>query len=381
MANSIEKRGSHVSEILLSPTTDYQKQPGEEKTATEKSKYLTFRWMLGVVFVIIVAIIWTLSSVLVQYIFHDLSYDKPFFLTYIGVALFAINLPIWYTTEYIKMWYRGKNSGDTDRSSFHAKIVEKSNWRAVIRVSAVIAPLWFIANFTYNQSLDYTSVTSNTIMSSTSTVFTFLISVLALKEPFNWWKLLGVALCMGGNVVTLANDSDSENDHVWGDIEALFSSFMYAVYTTVIRRMIPDEEQVSISVFFGFIGLISLVCIAPVEIIFHFTNVESLDGLTWKILGLLVFNTLFNNVLSDYLWARSVLLTSPTVATVGLSLTVPVAIISDRIFNDTNPTGWTILAALLVIAGFVLINLISKKQAVDEHEEKEQAKEAAEIDA
>ena len=36
-----------------------------------------------------------------------------------------------------------------------------------------------------------------------------------------------------------------------------------------------------------------------------------------------------NNVLSDYLWARAVVLTTPTVATVGLSLTIPLAFISD----------------------------------------------------
>ena len=36
-----------------------------------------------------------------------------------------------------------------------------------------------------------------------------------------------------------------------------------------------------------------------------------------------------NNVLSDYLWARAVVLTTPTVATVGLSLTIPLAFVSD----------------------------------------------------
>jgi hypothetical protein len=41
------------------------------------------------------------------------------------------------------------------------------------------------------------------------------------------------------------------------------------------------------------------------------------------------FQAIFDNVVADYLWARAVILTSPTVATVGLSLTIPLAFISD----------------------------------------------------
>ena len=42
------------------------------------------------------------------------------------------------------------------------------------RVSMVIFPLFFIANFSYNVSLAHTSVTSNTIISTTSSLWTFL---------------------------------------------------------------------------------------------------------------------------------------------------------------------------------------------------------------
>lgn len=37
-------------------------------------------------------------------------------------------------------------------------------------------------------------------------------------------------------------------------------------------------------------------------------------------MGLLVLKGLLDNVLSDYLWARAVLLTSPTVATCGTTI-------------------------------------------------------------
>jgi solute carrier family 35 protein F5 len=46
------------------------------------------------------------------------------------------------------------------------------------------------------------------------------------------------------------------------------------------------------------------------------------------VFGFVMLNALFDDVIADYLWARSVLLTSPTVATVGLSMTIPMAILT-----------------------------------------------------
>ena len=41
-------------------------------------------------------------------------------------------------------------------------------------------------------------------------------------------------------------------------------------------------------------------------------------------------------ILSDYLWAQAVILTSATVATVGTGLTIPLAFVSDSILHPTN---------------------------------------------
>ncbi|KAE9125497.1 hypothetical protein PF010_g5607 [Phytophthora fragariae] len=334
----------------------------------------SFDWLLGVTFLLIVALIWTFASVLVQYIFHNLSFQGPFFLTYVGISLFSVNLPLWYASQVAwpraRAWLRGL---PTDGKLSHGELLRRSGKQAsyshIFRISAIISPLWFVANFTYNMSLNLTSVSSSTIVSSTSTVFTFLLSVVLLKEPFVWLKLAGVILCMAGNISTIFNDegADDRADHVVGDLVALFAAFMYGVYTTAIRRLIPDDESVSISLFFGFIGVINMVCLLPFVLTFHYTAVESLSGLTLEILLLIGVKGLFDNVLSDYLWARAVLLTSPTVATVGLSLTVPLAIVADFWFHGMLPTHVTLLASALVISGFVLINVGTKQNQHEYH--------------
>ena len=78
----------------------------------------------------------------------------------------------------------------------------------------------------------------------------------------------------------------------------------------------------------------------------------------------MVISGLFNNVISDYLWARSVVLTSSTVATVGLSITIPMAMVADFLVHSQSPTGLSSGGAILVVIGFCLVN-ISKETEVD----------------
>ncbi len=160
---------------------------------------------------------------------------------------------------------------------------------------------------------------------------------------------------------------------VLGDVLALLGAFMYGVYTTAMRRLLPDGTHISLSLFFGLIGFMNGICLLPCVFIFHWTHVETLSGLTCDILGLLSLQGLIDNVISDYLWALAMFYTTPTVATIGLSLTVPLAIVSDVVLHQMSPTLIGTVAATLVILGFVLINLSShenkKKNVLAPYEE------------
>ena len=106
---------------------------------------------------------------------------------------------------------------------------------------------------------------------------------------------------------------------------------------------------------------------AACTLLLHVTGAEDLSRLGLAggggILGCLLLKGLADNVLSDTLWAKAVLLTSPAVATVGLSLTVPIAIASELVLprgwlvDPSPPTPLRLAGALLVVAGFVGISL------------------------
>lgn len=65
------------------------------------------------------------------------------------------------------------------------------------------------------------------------------------------------------------------------------------------------------------------------------------------------------NLFSDVLYAKAILLTSPTVAAVGLTLSIPCAYIFDFIIEKSIPSPLALLGALLMIIGFILLNKTS----------------------
>eukprot|EP00551_Chaetoceros_affinis_P011442 CAMPEP_0203680442 /NCGR_PEP_ID=MMETSP0090-20130426/39290_1 /ASSEMBLY_ACC=CAM_ASM_001088 /TAXON_ID=426623 /ORGANISM="Chaetoceros affinis, Strain CCMP159" /LENGTH=279 /DNA_ID=CAMNT_0050548511 /DNA_START=460 /DNA_END=1295 /DNA_ORIENTATION=+ len=259
-----------------------------------------------------------------------------------------------------------------------------------------IAPWWFISNYFYNLSLKYTTITSSTVLSSTSSVFTFLLALIWGDETFNRWKLLGVVMSFAGSFFTAMHDAkqstggDGDDDdkeplsvQLWGDAAGLISAVGYGIYTVLLRFLCQDESRISMNLFLGYIGFLNMIFLSPFALwCVDFSSDDNADGekyyqesnafddgdnrrylsgqrLTWFVLFCVVIKGLFDNVLSDYLWARSILLTSATVATVGLGLTIPLALLSD-LFVMGREDVWSFegaVGAMLVLFGFIFVNI------------------------
>jgi len=71
------------------------------------------------------------------------------------------------------------------------------------------------------------------------------------------------------------------------------------------------------------------------------------------------FSGLLDNALSDYLWAKAILLTTPTVATAGLTIQVPMAAAVD-ILTGNAPNLTDYIGAAAVLVGFAGINFPSE---------------------
>ena len=355
---------------------------------------------LGLIFIVLVSIIWAASSILVQYLYENQSFDSPFLLTYIGTSLFTILLPLdWLLQQYGKR----SQSFPSEENERYALSEDHENADEVHRghrkwtlqdhkdAAAKVAPVWFISNYAFNASLRYTSITSSTVLASTGSVFTFLFALLWRDEHFSVLKLIGVGLGMMGSILTGFHDVHgsstrmrflaADNDHgLWGDALALLSAVGYGVYAVMIRVFCPkDESLMSMQQFLGFIGLYNMVDLSTIAL-WQSIGPAAISAL---VLASLIVKGLLDNVLSDYLWARAVVLTSATVASVGLGLTIPLAFLSDVIMGRPNIfDASSILGALSLLFGFVLVNVGQKRvdgdneietvvHAVDDEEERQ----------
>jgi solute carrier family 35 protein F5 len=83
---------------------------------------------------------------------------------------------------------------------------------------------------------------------------------------------------------------------------------------------------------------------------------------------LMFFAGLLDNVLSDYLWAKAILLTTTTVATAGLTIQVPIAALVDTLTGHA-PHLLNYIGAAAVLVGFAGINIPSDVLQPSQHEQ------------
>ena len=178
-------------------------------------------YALGLFYIVLVSIIWSAASILVQYLYEGLDFDSPFLLTYIGTSLFIILIP-GYLIHQSRRKIRNTmlycctlninnndvvddiddenddvgleqpqtstegtplslhpdesndsididdvymiNPADSDGDDEAGRFCNNGNGIFLshlehLRMAAKIAPWWFVSNYFYNLSLKYTTIT------------------------------------------------------------------------------------------------------------------------------------------------------------------------------------------------------------------------------
>lgn len=376
-------------------------KPETELTSSQK-------WVLGLINLASVVIFWVMSSFLVSDLFESDIYRKPFLITYINTACFSFYLIPYLSYEkmslmefirLVKREYRdskykklptdseignyGSRSGSEDLIEGGVESEHETDLNIgvleTISLSLQFCALWFSANLVTNGSLSYTSVASQTILSSTSSFFTLLIGFLYSIESINKYKIYGIVLCFIGVLIVTKTDSSSTNPTnsnaiiFFGNMLALSGALIYGIYTILLKvktiiRNSTLERQLNTHLFFAFVGLFCLFSLWPIIIILHITKIETF-GLPSDshILSLLLLNTLITFI-SDFCWCKAVILTSPLTVTVGLSMTIPLAMVGDWLLKGFSLNWVYISGAVIVTIGFLIINNNERDEFTHEHE-------------
>lgn len=366
-------------------------------------------------------------GVCTQSIFANNTYAKPFFLTYLNTSMFMLAMiPTLLRSAYrsqrkhrnlysaVRSAFTTKkedyrplyNSGtldpeDSESESFikptksitdqEAEVAEKDKHLGIVataRLSLAFCFLWFGANYFAMACLQHTTVASTTILTSTSSFWTLLIGALTGTEKFTWRKFCGVLGSLLGIMlisrVDLTKDADdgtpappddqfpdkSPSELALGDALALLSAIIYGVYTITLKKSTIKAlpRALNMPLFFGLVGTFNLVLLFPMFPILHYTGLERFELPPSRWVWTILMTNSISSLFSDICWAYAMVLTSPLLVTVGLSLTIPLSLVGEMVLQG-HYEGWLYWVGALVVVGSFLF--------VDHEEREEEAEEEA----
>ncbi|WRT65760.1 uncharacterized protein IL334_002709 [Kwoniella shivajii] len=369
------------------------------------------RYLVGISLLLGVVLLWTASNFITAGLeTGNNSYNKPFLITYFNTASFTV-----YLLPTIWRKYRPSSSHDTHHrnspashhylplpterqrsrspsrtrsitsspraarisldiepvsSSSPEEITVEVLPRLTIRETAEIAAwwsiVWFIANWAVNASLAWTSVASVTILSSTSGFFTLALGRVCGVESFTRTKVFAViASFIGVLLVTQSDSSLTESSEptlpshpIFGDFLALLSAAFYAVYVILLKVRVVDEERADMQLMLGFAGLFNTIALIPIFPILHYTGWETFQLPPSKEAVIICLINFCITLSSDYLYVLAMLKTTPMLVTIGLSLTIPLALIGSLFIPSSSSGAITYLSlsgAALVFVGFAML--------------------------
>ena len=333
--------------------------------------------------------LWVLSSLLTTRIFETYQYRKPFLVTYLNISSFTFYLIPSLVRSALNLGSSKGSSIVTESTpllsryysniSLQRDIKHKASLQRTLKLSASFCILWFMANFMTNSSLQFTSISSQTILSSTSSFFTLFISALLKIEKINNLKIVGLLLSFFGIIILTKSDNNSPTfaahtllDTITGDSLAILGALFYGIYSTLFKISTQKKRSkpLDIQIFFGLVGLITLTCLWPLLVFLHWFQWEQFELPHSNVLISLIVINCSINFISDFCWAKAIMLTSPLTVTMGLSLTIPLAMFVDFVWNHVDLLNATyVIGAMLVMASFLLINRQSEDE---EHEDEEE---------
>ena len=337
-----------------------------------------------------------------SFVFQDNAYRKPFATTYLNTATFTLYLvKVALSNQwppYKDDYQRHENlhdeetiAGDAESISLeitssdsdfadshridhaaehHPVANPKLSLRSTMKLSFQFCLLWFAANYMVNAALVLTTVASSTVLSSTSSLWTLIIGIIAGVEIFSFSRLLSVLSTLGGVlVVVLASISDEKRDDrdlMVGNVLALFSAVFYGAYITLLKKRIGDENNVNMYLFLGLVGAFNIVLLWPFFFVLHAMGMETFElPPNSTIVACLVANAILGSFLSEILWLKSMLLTTPLISTIGISLTIPFAVAGDIVAKHQHYPLQFFLGVFMIIIGFLTVNLAGVYTAAD----------------
>ncbi|CAG9766441.1 unnamed protein product [Ceutorhynchus assimilis] len=232
----------------------------------------------------------------------------------------------------------------------------------VSKIAFVFCLLWFLANYTYEVALLRTDSKMMNILLSSSSIFVLILAGIYSSgnaDKFTISKLIAVLLSFIGIVLVNMSDIKLETNIPLGTVLTLSSALCYAIYLVFLKRSLQNEEKIDIPMFFGFVGLFNTLLLWPVFLFLHATKIETFEWPTKEQMTLILVNGLMGTVISEALWLWGCFLTSSLMATVSISMTIPMTMIADVIVKHQRYPPAFYFGTLIMVLAFLMVTVYS----------------------
>ncbi|XP_023531720.1 uncharacterized transporter C405.03c-like [Cucurbita pepo subsp. pepo] len=236
-------------------------------------------------------------------------------------------------------------------------------------LALAIGPIWFVSEYFTNAALARTSVATTTILFSTSGLFTLILDACFERQSLSIVNVVAVFVSMAGVAMTTVGKTWARDEtqssfghekHSYiGDVFALLSAFTDGLYYVLLKKYAGEEgEKVDMQKFLGYVGLFTLTTLWWLIWPLRAMGIEPKFGIpqSTKVAEIVLANCFVSNFVSDYFWAMGVVWTSPLVAALGASLTIPLAMVGDMLLHGRHYSLVYIFGSLQVFLGFMIAN-------------------------
>lgn len=369
---------------------------------------------LGVFFLVVAIATWLVGLELVNSVLKGDEYRKPWFLAFLTGSCFMLNF-IPEVTCWLFSCFRAKPDAADDLSPMLssvdlqepleivvadqrgvAKAFEKPedcgdspiplSRREVIVLAMQVSSIYLSYNIFVMMCLQFTSASNQTVLGSTTTMFTLFIGVYLKIDKFTVKKLICVATSLIGVVMINVSDRGSpEGDGnkfkpknpALGNLLALAGAMCYALYLLLMKMKVgTGNKTTNERILFGWVGVCSFTVGVPVLFLVHITGIEEFSLPPNKTVALMIMINAIFSVISDYVTILAMLLTSPLVTSLSLTSSIPITIFIDFLMlrlsgNSSGPSsnlyvyGFGVLSILMSVI-LININITTENDLIEE---------------